>query len=116
MTVANTPVRQDPEGRYCLNDLHRISGGAAKDQPAFFFARKETASLVAEIDLGIPRTAAVSSSRAPGPNQGTYVCKQLVYAYAMWISAKFHLQVINVFYQYVSNPDYGQVPVIKAPL
>ncbi|MCD6006876.1 KilA-N domain-containing protein [Halomonas sp. IOP_31] len=95
VSIAGIKVRQDGEGRFCLNDLHKASGGMAKHRPTFWMMNDQTASLIDELkdDVGNP----TSIVRGRGKAQGTYVCKELVYAYAMWISARFHLDVIRAY-------------------
>jgi phage antirepressor YoqD-like protein len=63
----------------------------SKDRPNHFFNRTDTRELVHEIQkAGIP---AIETKQG----LGTYVCKELVYAYAMWISPQFNLKVIRAF-------------------
>lgn len=89
-------IRQDQFGRYCLNDLHKASGAAQKDQPRYFLENKQTDGLIEALtDSGIPLSP-IEVIRG-GLHQGTYVVKELVYAYAMWISPVFHLTVIRTF-------------------
>ena len=96
ISIDGAAIHHDRHGRFCLNDLHQASGGERKNQPQYFLENKQTQYLVqALIDTGIP-VSPVEVVRG-GLNQGTYVVKELVYAYAMWISAKFHLKVINSF-------------------
>lgn len=105
------------DGLYSLNDLHKASGYSNKHRPSLFMKNQQTQELIHEIeqsrnscfgennqsenshfdknrDLGIPRS--VKTQRG-GAYSGTWVCKELVYSYAMWISPKFHLQVIRAF-------------------
>ena len=94
LTVLTSEIRQ-LDGLYSLNDLHKASGGARKHQPSNFMRIDTTVALIDEIkssDLRISQTKTLSGCKG-----GTYVCKELVYAYAMWISPKFHLAVIRAF-------------------
>ena len=103
LVIGEFSIRQDEDGRYCLNDLHKASGGNKKHQPAYFVRNQQTKDLIEIIegendDLQICRSKqAINSIRGKGLEQGTYVVKELVYSYAMWISAKFHLMVIRAY-------------------
>lgn len=92
LIVSNTPIRQDAEGRFCLNDFHHASGGAKKNGPSYWLALKQTQDLISELS-----TTGISVVTLEGSNGGTFVCRELVYSYAMWISPSFHIRVIRTF-------------------
>lgn len=104
LVIGDFAIRQDEDGRYCLNDLHKASGDQRKDRPGYFIENEKTQELINVIeaeyyDVGNPTSSkkAINIIRGKGREQGTYAVKELVYAYAMWISAKFHLQVIRAY-------------------
>lgn len=94
--IANQVIRQDENDFYCLNDLHKASGGLSKHQPSNWARLADTVELIDEVNRSSDMRNAIAVKRG-GPDQGTYSCKELVYAYAMWISPKFHLHVIRTF-------------------
>lgn len=108
--IGDFTIRQDEDGRYCLNDLHKASGDLAKHKPSNFLRNQQTQDLIAEVEsfsnmrsseddrcsnLSIGQKA-INVIKG-GEKQGAYVVKELVYAYAMWISPKFHLMVIRAY-------------------
>lgn len=97
ITIDNITIKTDSEGRYCLNDLHKAAGGNPKDKPANWLRLGSTKDLIEEITRCSDVSSAPASSVFGGMNQGTYVCKELVYAYAMWVSPAFHLKVIRAY-------------------
>jgi len=109
MTATHTPALsigsvtiREHDGLYSLNDLHRASGSDNKHRPSLYLANEQTKALIAEIDkAGIP---AFRTTR--GRYASTYACRELVIAYAAWISAAFHLKVIRVFLDTVAPAQH----------
>lgn len=97
IVIADTTIHRDADGRFSLNDLHRASGGDPAYLPFEFLRSAQTKALVAELlnTENFRNLEPIKTVR--GRAGGTYVCKELVYAYAMWISPAFHLQVIRTF-------------------
>lgn len=89
--IEEMAIHQDAQGRFCLNDLHKASGEEQRHRPKYWLENKQTQELIQELEKGgIPPILTKQGF-------GTYVCKELVYAYAMWISPRFHILVIRTF-------------------
>ncbi|MGT6329409.1 DUF968 domain-containing protein [Escherichia coli] len=105
MVIDGIEVRRDAYGRYSLNDLHRAAGSLDKHKPAFWLRNEQTERLISELQICNSVNIEPVNVIRGGNNQGTYVCKELVYAYAMWISPSFHLKVIRTFDMVTSAPE-----------
>ena len=92
--ISNVAIRQISDTLYNLNDLHKAAGSENKHQPALWLRLHQTQDLIAEIEAEGGCAAKVVNG---GKNRGTYVCKELVIAYGMWISPAFALKVIRCF-------------------
>ena len=118
-------IRTDEAGRFRLNDLDRLSGGDSGKRPGDWLRLSQAQELIEHLTqdaiLQPPKQPKISIEHRtdePYPAQiptgssnqqvsivktgdpetyGTYVTRDLVYAYAMWLSPVFHLQVIRLF-------------------
>lgn len=121
ITIANITIHQDDHGRYSLNDLYRASGGEKRNRPSYWLQNSQTKLLIEELisepEFRLRNTTQAGRNSAPEKsgasrnsrpliapisvektgNPATYVVKELVYAYAMWISPAFHLKVIRAY-------------------
>ena len=110
IVILERPIRQK-DGLYCLNDLHKASGGANRHKPAEWLRLNQTNELIQELHsetgkVGIPtlnKNQKVIETIHGGHNRGTYACRELVYAYTTWISPRFFLLVLRTFDAAVSG-------------
>lgn len=102
LTISNSVIGMK-DGLYSLNDLHRASGRNKKHKPANFMRIENTKSLIDEIERCSDMSNGTNSiaykviQGGQSEQQGTFVCRELVYSYAMWISPRFQLMVIRAF-------------------
>lgn len=103
LSILNSSIRQ-LDNLYSLTDLHKVSGNEAKHKPVLFLSNQQTKDLISEIenDKVGNSTLAVKTVRG-GKNPSTYACKELVIAYAAWISPQFHLVVLRAFLEKLNN-------------
>lgn len=85
-----------------MNDVHKAAGGAEKDKLNNWLNLDATVALKDEIlKAGNPAfKPLIAKADRYG---GTYAVKELVYAYAMWISPEYQLKVIRAYDGLVEN-------------
>lgn len=121
--LGNAAIRQ-LDGLFSLNDLHHAAGGAERHTPFRFMRLGSTKALIAELANSPEMVNGETPEMVSGVfrlvkgsvNPGTYACRELVIAYAAWISAAFHLKVIRVFLGQVSPAPQQSAPAVLQPL
>jgi len=96
LVINKTNITKDDQGRFSLNDLHEASGGLKKHKPALFY-RTSSFNSVLNILKVQNSTFEPIVKKVGRYNGGTWVCKELVYKYAMWVNAEFEVNVIQTF-------------------
>lgn len=118
LILGGVAVRQ-LDGLFCLNDLHRASGGEDRHQPAKYVRLDQTQALISELGnspdldtLGEEKSTGMYLFTIQGRNGGTYACREIIVDYAAWISPAFHLKVLRVFLA-TSRPDVMKARIVR---
>lgn len=96
LVINDTEITTDGDGRFSLNDLHVAAGGSPKHKPSQFLKIDSVVAVIEILSGSTNHFNPVSKIRGRY-NGGTWVCKELVYKYAMWISPEFEVKVIQTF-------------------
>lgn len=70
VVIDNITIKQDAQGRYCLNDLHKAAGGLDKDRPVHFFNLETTDQLIEELLKGKDSYHFTPINKKPGRTGG----------------------------------------------
>jgi prophage antirepressor-like protein len=113
--LMDTPVRQDAEGRYCLNDLQKAGGGHACHRPASWLQQSGTQVWLEGLVTANPSLEPVRTMVEEGGRQLSFACQEVAVAYAKWagplLYSEFQSAIQNDVEQVVEEPksDNGAV-------
>lgn len=99
IAIEGVKVRQDDEGRYCLNDLHKAAMAAGKatlSQRPGEFLKTGSVSAFAQTLTDAKKSASVITVRG-GKGQGSYGVELVAIRYAAWLDPSFEIQVYETF-------------------
>lgn len=99
ITLSNTAIRRDAEGRYSLNDLHKAAmaaGKASESHKPANFIRADGVQAFAQTLTDAQNRASVVSIKG-GKDQGTYADELVALRYAAWINPEFEVAVYRSF-------------------
>lgn len=102
LVINNVQITTDEIGRFSLNDLHKAAGGKPKQKAALFLKLDSVQKVAEVLKVANPTFEPISIKRGRYTG-GTWVCKELVYKYAMWVDAEFEVKVIQTFDQVSSK-------------
>lgn len=95
LVINGVEVRQNDDGLFSLTDLWKSSGNKSK-RPADFKRTDSFKDLTKTLTVGNP-TFKIMSNKSGRYGGGTWFCKELVYAYAMYVDPSFMIKVITAF-------------------
>jgi phage antirepressor YoqD-like protein len=101
--IAGVEIIIDDQNRFNLNALHKASGLGNTKRPSIWLANQLTIELIQQLESQSQNSGLAQkpiNSIKGGSRSGTFAHELLAISYAMWVSPKFHLQVIQVFFDY----------------
>ncbi len=113
LVLSQTVIRQDKEGRYSLNDLHRaaIASGlpVERKNPAEFLRTDMAQNFVESLEKFDETTTEKSvvpfTVKNGGKNHGTYAVRLLALRYCGWLSSDFEVMVYKTFDKFASDDN-----------
>ena len=124
LIMLETTIRQDKEGRYCLNDLHKVAIASGlkveRKNPAEFLrndkAQNFIESLMKAEEPTTENPVLPFTVKNGGKNPGTYAVRLLAQRYCGWLSSDFEVIVYKTFDGFTQAEHLRQSTRLEARL